>query len=96
MTLMNLCYAKYKAHNGSSGLRKNFKSLLLKFVASKTHQIQCILDKYRKEYLEQGKQQYEYFAAEVYDGYFVDELMSLAYKSDDKCNIDDLFGMRCI
>lgn len=92
LTLINLCYAKYKAHNGSSGLRKNFKSLLLKFVASKTYQIQCILDKYRKEYLEQGKQQYEYFAAEVYDGYFVNELMSLVDKSDDNCNIADLFS----
>ena len=92
LTLIDLCYTAAKAD--SSPLRTDFKSLLHRFVASKSYQITTILKKYCSDYNEFGKKQYAQFAAKVHEEYFVNKLSRLGTGEDRNIDQDKLLFER--
>lgn len=71
LTLIDLAKAK------SVSLRKDYEYHLLRFVTVKLIQIESILKKYRHGFVN-GKNEYSVFAINTHEGYFVDNLCSLA------------------
>ena len=76
-------------------LCENFEIKLLQFIASKTYQIESIIDKYIHEYLKEGKTQYADFSALSHKGFFTSKLSRLALGEDRGLSQDSqLFRFR--
>lgn len=95
IALIDLCYANQHAtlDDGKKKLCDDFECLLLRFISSKVYQIEHIISKYRDEYLHNGANIYDEFAAQTHDGYFISKICRLALgeKRTDSPQDQDLF-----
>ena len=91
IALIDLCYANKNAtlENGERLLCYDFDYKLFRFVSSKVYQIEHIIAKYRDNYICNGTNYYDEFAAQTHDGFFISKLCRLALGEIRSNNLQD-------
>lgn len=91
IALIDLCYANKGTtlDTGKSLLCYDFDYKLFRFIASKVYQIEHIISKYRDDYIHNGANYYDEFAAQTHDGFFISKLCRLALGEIRSDNLQD-------